>query len=393
MAGWLADHGARFLVLMGRRPPQADAQNALATLAQRGVRTVIVQGDVSDETDVSRSLAALSTNAMPPLAGIVHAAGSLDDGVLSAQSVERYASVFAAKIDGAWLIDRATRNAPLDFIVFFSSAAGLLGSAGQTNHAAANSYLDALAVQLRAEGRPAVSIQWGAWSQIGAAAGDDLAARLAERGLEPIAPAQGLKAFASVMRQAPANIGVVSANWDRIAQRWPLKARSYVAELIEARVPERAHGVEPQKRAASSATEELNARLAAAPVKKRRTLLQAEIRGLAMKVLSLSPTHSIDQKAPLNGLGLDSLMAVELRNLLGRAIGRTLPATLLFDHPSIEALTSHLATLLRIEPVESAAALPSPQVSGAGEADLLDHVEQLSEEELDRLLAARMKVN
>jgi polyketide synthase 12/myxalamid-type polyketide synthase MxaB len=389
-AGWLVDRGARSLVLMGRRAPQTGAQKVLDTFSQRGVQILIVQGDVSSERDVAQLAAQLNADAVPPLAGVVHAAGSLDDGVLTAQSMERYAKVFAAKVYGAWLIDRATRNRSLDFLIFFSSAAGLLGSAGQTNHAAANAYLDALAVQLRAEGRPAVSIQWGAWSQIGAAAGDDLAARLAEAGLEPIAPAQGLKAFAKVLQHAPANIGVVSANWNRIAERWPPKLRSYAAELIETRASAPAPRADSKKDAASGG--DLNARLAATPVKKRRALLQAEIRSLAIKVLSLPATHSIDQKAPLNGLGLDSLMAVELRNLLGRTIGRSLPATLLFDHPSIEALTSHLATLLNIEP-QGVVAASSPQPSGQGGADLLDQVEQLSEEELDRLLAAKMKVH
>ncbi len=388
-AGWLVDRGARCLVLMGRRSPQPAAQKVLDTFSQRGVHVLIVQGDVSDEHDIAHLIAQMDAASVPPLAGIVHAAGSLDDGVLTAQSMERYARVFAAKVYGAWLLDRATRTRPIDFLIFFSSAAGLLGSAGQTNHAAANAYLDALAVQLRAEGRAAVSIQWGAWSQIGAAAGDDLAARLAEAGLQPIAPAQGLKAFAKALQHAPANIGIVNANWDRIAERWPPKLRAYAAELIEARASAPLSQADSRQEAASR--DELNARLAAAPVKKRRALLQAEIRSLAMKVLSLPATHTIDLKAPLNGLGLDSLMAVELRNLLGRAIGRSLPATLLFDHPSIEALTSHLATLLNIEP--QGAAPSTPQSSGQGGADLLDQVEQLSEEELDRLLAAKMKVH
>jgi acyl transferase domain-containing protein/NADPH:quinone reductase-like Zn-dependent oxidoreductase/NAD(P)-dependent dehydrogenase (short-subunit alcohol dehydrogenase family)/SAM-dependent methyltransferase/acyl carrier protein len=391
VAEWLAERGARNLILMGRRAPAEQARTTLANLSKRGVKVVVVQGDVADEHDVARLFATIREAGVPRLAGLIHAAGSLDDGALNSQTMERYARVFAAKIDGAWLMDQATRTEPLDFEVFFSSAAALLGSAGQTNHAAANAYLDALAASLRAEGRPAISIQWGAWSEIGAAAGQGVAARLAERGLEPIPPAQGLKAFAHVLRRAPAAIGVVAADWNRLTEQWPAPLRTYAELLVESRRASTPSPAESPSRASSADHTGLIARLNAAPVNKRRALLQAEIRGLAMKVLSLAPTHPIDLKAPLNGLGLDSLMAVELRNFLARATGRTLPATLLFDYPSIDALTGHLSLLLDLEPATATA--PATQVSGVATRDLLDQVEQMSEEELDRLLAARMKVN
>jgi acyl transferase domain-containing protein/phospholipid N-methyltransferase/acyl carrier protein len=386
-AQWLAQRGARSIVLIGRRAPSDATLGAIRTLEDGGVRVSVVQADVSNESDVRRVIATMRAEGLPKLAGVIHSAGTLADGAINTQTIESYERVFAAKIYGAWLLDEVTRDQPLDFIALFSSAAGLLGSAGQTNHAAANAYMDALAARLREEGRPAISIQWGAWAEIGAAASESVAGRLAERGMLPIKPKQGLRALEVVLDRAPTVVGVIAADWNRMVQQWPDTVRRYAERLIDAGTT-RVAAVAPQKERPQPTNQSgLVARLEAAPVGKRRGLLQSEIRALALGVLSLPPTHPIDLKAPLNGLGLDSLMAVELRNLLARAVGRTLPATLLFDYPSIDALTGHLATMLALEPVQE-----SPVISNASADDLLAQVEQMSDEELDRLFAEKLKV-
>ena len=391
VADWMVEQGARHLVLLGRRAPAADAIAAMDRMSGRGARILSLQCDVGVEADVATIKTAMHSASFPPLAGVVHAAGSLDDGAIESQTLERYAKVFAAKIDGAWLLERATADDPLDFFVLFSSAAALFGSAGQTNHGAANAYLDALAWRMREQGRPAVSIQWGAWSDIGAAAGADIAERLREKGLGRLSPAEGLAAFGELLRRMPPQVAVVAADWARFgAQLPPGAAKKYVGQL-EGGTPVRTWSAVPERtaseRVAASTEPALLEQLASAPAQRRRALLQGMVHEYACKVLSLPAAHPIDLKAPLAGLGLDSLMAVELRNLLGRAIGRPLPATLLFDHPSIEALTSQLTLVLGIQAVAPVAA-ETPDIK---EDDLLGRLESLSEDQLDALLTAGMK--
>ncbi|HEU4625136.1 MAG TPA: SDR family NAD(P)-dependent oxidoreductase [Steroidobacteraceae bacterium] len=385
VARWLVERGARHLLLMGRRPPDEATRKVLDELEAQGARVMVAQADVSDESAVAATYARAREAGLPPFAGVLHAAGALDNAGIQSQSVERYANVFASKIDGAWLLDRVTAREPLDFFVLFSSAASLLGSAGQSNHAAGNAFLDALAHARRAEGKPAISIQWGGWSEVGAAAGEQVASVLRSKGIERMSPARGLQAFEHVLRSAPAVIGVIAADWSRYVEGVPPNARPYFSRLVTAVSPV-ANRASAQVSAAAP-EQNLVDRLAAAPDSKRLSLLQAEVRSSAMKVLGLPATQAIDLRAPLASLGLDSLMAVELRNLLGRAIARPLPATLLFDYPSIAAITEHLAKLLDL--VTEVAVTPAP---GAIVSEgLLERVEGLSEDELDRLLAERMQ--
>jgi acyl transferase domain-containing protein len=385
MARWLVDRGARHLLLMGRRAPDEAAQKTLAELEAQGARVLVAQGDVSNESAVTAAYTRAREAGSPPFGGVLHAAGALDNAGIQGQSIERYANVFASKIDGAWLLDRATAREPLEFFVLFSSAASLFGSAGQSNHAAGNAFLDALAYARRAEGKPAISIQWGGWSQVGAAAGEQVASVLREKGIERMSPARGLQAFEHVLRNAPTVMGVIAADWTRYIEIVPSNARRYFSRLATAAAPAANRARTP----ASAAPPEQNlaARLAVAPASKRFGMLQTEVRNSAIKVLGLPPTQAIDLRAPLATLGLDSLMAVELRNLLGRAIARPLPATLLFDYPSIAAITEHFAKLLELDTETAAAPTPLPLVSEG----LLDRVEGMSEDELDRLLAERMQ--
>jgi NAD(P)-dependent dehydrogenase (short-subunit alcohol dehydrogenase family)/acyl carrier protein len=386
VAGWLAARGARHLLLMGRRAPNANAAATIATLEGRGVRVVSLAGDVSTESDVLGIGAAVRDNNFPRLAGVVHAAGALDDGIIESQSIERYARVFAAKTDGSWLLERACGAESLDFFIAFSSVAAVFGSAGQTNHAAANAYMDLLTARMREAGQPAMSIQWGAWSQIGAAAGADLSERLQQRGLGQLSPAEGLAALEEILGRAFDQVAVVSADWSRFARQLPPPARRYFGALIDTRQTREEVLVGIRPITGEPAQRTLVELLRQAPVAQRRGLLQEAIRANACKVLSLPAAYPIDAKAPLAGLGLDSLMAVELRNLLGRSVGRNLPATLLFDYPTLQALAGWLMTTLELEPVAPIAAVKI-EVS---DHDLLGSVESLSEAELDVLLKAKL---
>ena len=161
-AQWLVERGARHLVLTGRRTPDSEAGETLRALEARGIQVRVAQADASDAGAMKRLLEDMR-NTMPPLRGVIHSAGVLDDGVLLQQSWNRFATVFAPKVIGSLLLHRLTESDALDFFVLFSSVAAVFGSAGQGNHVAANAFMDTLAAARAAQGLPGLSVNWGAW--------------------------------------------------------------------------------------------------------------------------------------------------------------------------------------------------------------------------------------
>ncbi len=387
IAEWLADQGARHLVLMGRHAPDATAQVVLERLQARGVNVLPVRGDVALRADVQRVLAQAAS--MPPLAGVVHSAGVLDDGVLSGQSWPRFAPVMGPKVLGTWNLH--TLCGALDFMVLFSSGASVAGSPGQANHAAANAFEDALAWYRQAQGMPTVSINWGPWAEIGAAADR----RLDKPGsLRAIAPADGLAALEHAMRREAgdslfptAQLAVLDTDWAHVAEQ---RAAGTVSPLFSELAVHTQVGpqVSASGQAPAAAEASLRERLEAAAPNRRKTLLREQVRLLTVKVLGVQRSSDLNVTEPLRQLGLDSLMAVELRNLLGKAVGRTLPATLTFDHPSVAALAEHLAEAVFADLMDdkpaSAPALAAPQ---GPEVDTFD---DLSEDELALQLMRRL---
>ena len=390
VAEWLAEQGARQLVLMGRQAPDERARAAIEGLRAGGVSVRAVRGDVSLAADVERVLAEASE--MAPLAGVIHAAGVLDDGVISAQSWPRFASVMGPKVLGSWNLHTLCRD--LDFLVLFSSGASLAGPPGQANHAAANAFEDALAWYRQARGLPTVSINWGPWAEIGAAADRHL-----DRpgSLRAISPAEGLAALGYAMRQAEpgalfahAQLAVLDSDWSHLAQRQAdgQGVPTLFTELVRVPVAGTPSAATAGRAAASETEASLSERLAAAPANRRKTLLRERVSQLTTRVLGLPRGETLDVTEPLRQLGLDSLMAVELRNLLGQAVGRTLPATLTFDHPSVAALTEHLAREVFAELMPVAEPQPAPAVEPpAPGAHALD---DLSEDELAKQLMSRL---
>ncbi|MCB9100063.1 MAG: amino acid adenylation domain-containing protein [Anaerolineales bacterium] len=337
-ARWLVDQGAKHLVLMGRSAPSENTQAVIDELRQAGVQVVIGQADVTQIDQLSQLFAQIDES-LPPLRGIVHAAGVLDDGVLLQQEWDRFSRVIAPKIDGTWNLHRLSLDRPLDFFLLFSSSVSVLGSPGQGNYAVANSFLDALAHYRRAQGLPALSINWGGWSEIGMAAALNRQnnQRWAAMGVSLITPDDGLRVLAQLLPQSIPQIGVFPINWSRFGQQF---AAGQVPPLLAAMV--QTVPMQEQPGQAMLASSELMQQLEAAPLSKRRDLLLAHIRSQAVKVLGLDQAYALDSDQPLRELGLDSLMAVQLRNALGLTLGRTLPATLLFNYPTISELTDYL---------------------------------------------------
>jgi len=378
VAGRMVERGARCLILMGRSLPSDDAANTLREWESFGVRVKVIAADVSRAEDVKRVLAEAAAD-FPPLLGVVHAAGVLDDGVLQQQTWDRFEHILAPKMAGAWNLHCLTRHMELDFFVMFSSAASLFGSAGQGNYVAANAFLDALAHHRRANNLCALSINWGVWSEAGLAADRNAGQRLARRGLQPLEPTQGLDAFERLLGSPEAQVAVLPIRWARFLAQFPAGS---VPPLFREMAEAKKHSAD------STATSELLQRLKEAPPDECRGIIAAQIREHTLKVLGLPASSNLDPRQPLHELGLDSLMAVELRNAIARTVGSSLPASLLFDYPTVETIAAYLSReVLRLE----SAAESAPTAGGSdNRTRLLDQLEQIDEEEAEALLAEKL---
>lgn len=321
---------------MGRNAPGESAAAAIKRMREQGARVMVCQGDVTVRSDVQRVFNEIKP--MGAVGGVFHCAGVLDDGILAAQTWDRFATVLAPKVQGSLNLHELCGDVPL---VFFSSGASVAGWAGQANHAAANAFEDALAWRRQAEGKPSLSINWGPWADVGAAAEREVNAVL----LRPIAPVDGLAALSACLSREDtglfrtAQIAVFEADWKQLSELPGYYGSApFFSELVR-ESKRSAENVSPSKPAPTEL--EWRVRILAAPENCRRTQLRDEVRALVANVLG-APVASVGFEVPLGDLGLDSLMAVELRNRLGKAVGMILPATLTFDHPSVVQLVGFL---------------------------------------------------
>jgi NADPH:quinone reductase-like Zn-dependent oxidoreductase/acyl carrier protein len=373
VAAWLAEHGATEIALLARRAPDDQAGQVLAALASRGVSVRAIEADVSCRDSVKEALAEIRTRGA--VRGVVHAAGVLDDALVEKLDRDRLRAVFEPKVLGALHLDELTRDDPLDFFVLFSSAAGLLGSPGQANHAAASAFLDALAWHRRAAGRPAISLDWGAWSEIGAAARKRAGERMRLVGVGEIDPDQGIAALARALAEDPVQLGVVPIDWSRFAGQ-PLAQRGFFSRVARS-------GPSLAEPAAAPALD-----LGGLDDQQRRQALDRHLRSHIAAVLGLESAGAVEPRSRLMDLGMDSLMAVELKRRLETTLGCSLRTTLMFDHPTVEALIAHLSGQLAPEPAapEPTASEPSEPGPPLPALDGLDEIDGLSDAEvLERL--------
>ncbi|MCC7361292.1 MAG: SDR family NAD(P)-dependent oxidoreductase [Anaerolineales bacterium] len=331
VAGWLVGQGARHLTLLGRRPPAAEAAAQIKALGAAGAQVVFTPVDVTDHAALAAALA--NVRAARPLRGVFHLAGVSADATLRTLTLDQYHQALAPKLAGGWYLHTLTQSDPLDYFVLFSSAAALLGPPGQAAYAAANAALDALAHARRAAGLPALAVNWGPWQGGGLASGAEGSVhRWRAWGIGPLAPESALRALGVALAQPSPQLAVIG--WQPAARRLPLEgpaASTFLAPLFPAASP-----VEAEAAAA------LRSALAQAPAARRRPLLLEALQGAAVRVLGLPANSAIDIHQPLNDYGLDSLMAVELRNAVVRLAGQSLPVTLLFDYPTLDAAAAYL---------------------------------------------------
>ena len=335
VAEWLADHGAGTIVLNGRRDPDPEAEEAIAALRERGVRVEVELADVTDTAAIDAMLERMDAK-YPPLGGVIHSVGVLSDAALTNQTWESFEQVLRPKILGAWHLHRATMDRDLDLFILFSSRVGVMGNPGQANHAAANAFLDQLAGHRRAMGLPGQAIAWGAWSDIGEAAEqrERIERRRAALGGRWFTPEQGIKALDRLVRQDATTSVVMSMDW------------SVFEEAVQDRPPlleDMLSSAEDDMPDDSSADGDVLSRLrsapAAGPEEVLVSFLQAEVQAVLRLPSAPSPTVGFFD------LGMDSLMAVELRNRLNRALSGeyVVSNTAVFDYPDIATLAGHLS--------------------------------------------------
>jgi len=400
VARWMVEQGARRLILMGRTklPPRArwnsaeagsrlaDQIAAIRGLEALGVCVHLAPVDVTDEGQLGAYLDEYRAEGWPPIRGVVHAAGVLQDGLLVQLDAASMDLVLRPKVMGGWLLHSLLDDAPLDFFVMFSSAGSLLGQPGQGNYAAANAFLDALAHHRGALGKPALSINWGAWSGLGFAetpGGKRLTARLALAGIGGIAPAQALEVMERLLRKGSVQVAVVPVDWRRYRQFYPAGTESpLLSELAREEADNSSQ--------AGHRGEKRNSILAAEPAE-RLALIRSYLTELVARVLGQSASK-VNVQQPLSNLGLDSLMAVELKNRIAVDLGVNVPIVTFLSGPSVEQAASQLLLLLTSETfgtselLASANGDPQGQLGNGINEHLLENLDRYSDEEVNSLL-------
>lgn len=381
-ATWLADRGARHIVLCGRSAPSTAARTVIDRLSASGVRVDVRSVDVTDERAV-RSVVDELAGTANPVRGVFHAAGVLDDAVLTRMDADRYRRVLAPKVIGALNLHHAT--ADLDEFVLFSSTSALLGAAGQANYAAANGVLDALALRRRGLGLPAVSVAWGPWAAGMMARLDDrLRHRMSALGYGPLTARGAFTALEAVLAGPGGHCAVVALDWSRYLARFPTTTNAPADAVPTARSADGDRG----------GIDALRARLFGADTDRRESA-QAYLRALLADRLGLDRVE-IEPTGSLARYGMDSMIAVEFRGQLRADLGVELPLNVMLDADTVEGLTDALLDLLTAPgspamPVATATrpagGPPVGGITAESAAELLAELDDMSEAELAELAA------
>ncbi|HEY7991453.1 MAG TPA: SDR family NAD(P)-dependent oxidoreductase [Stellaceae bacterium] len=372
-AEWLTTRGARHLALLGRRAQTEPAAAAvLGRLRAQGVTILEATGDVTDAGALDRVLAEIDRN-MPPLKGVFHAAGVIEDALLAKLTRERFDAVVRPKVLGAFNLHEATCERVLDWFVLYSSATTVIGNPGQASYVAANLYLEGLARYRRARGLPALAMLWGAIGKVGhLAKNPDLAKTMEERlGVMPIDPARAFDGLEQAMLSGVGEVAVAELNWTKLS-RLPR-----IADAPKyAGFGTRRDGVD-----ASVSLDELKGRIALVSIDEAAAML-VPIVGKQISEVMRIPAAKLDTEASLLDVGMDSMMMVELQMMMERTFGLRLPVLDLMDRATISGISRRLAEEFQRE----------PQTDGAADRDNFDiDIDAVPEEKLDEVLGKLLK--
>jgi len=358
-ACWLARKGARHLVLLSRRgATDQDGATSIVALQAKGVQVRTVACDVSDRGALEAALQKLRTE-LPPLRGIVHAAMVIDDGLVRSLDAERIRKVLAPKVLGARYLDALTRDDPLDFLIFYSSATTLFGNPGQASYVAANRYLEVLAAQRRAAGLPALAVSWGAIDDVGyLARHTEIKAALQSRmGGAALNSCEALDVLEQLLMRDLSGLGVMDLDWAALRRFLP-GALSPKFQELGRQAEDAGAGAEDQEKLQRWLDELDDEALAAALA----GLLKQEIG----EILHIAPERIADDRS-LYDLGMDSLMGIELVAAVEVRFGVSLPIMALSEGPTVGRLVGRIVRQLR-----------TPQAEQTATDETLDAVQRLA---------------
>jgi len=403
-AQWLVEQGAKSIVLVSRRGTSDAVRQFQEASSARGVQVIVECADVANRDELAVALQTARSSPETPLRIVFHAAGEVDDRLLAATSAEAFAHGLKTKVEGARLLDEMTAEDALLTTVYYSSVAATLGSAGQGSYAAANAYLDSLAEQRTGRGLSTLSVNWGAWAEGGMVANLSGAAksRIARQGVQPMPSAAALEALGTALSNGQSRVTIANVQWKSYLEQFPSgsPAHCFFSDYVPsgdsdsgdiANRTASGDALFPQTRTAKEI-----AAIRGAAKAERILQMEAFVRGSARKILGLSPEHPMPGDTPLQQLGLDSLMALELRNLLAQALGCPFKATLLFDYPTIRGLAQYLLLLAvpevketnqGVEPVRNG--WQSDSANGKDLAEDID-LSAISDAEAEELLVAEL---
>ncbi|HEY7416875.1 MAG TPA: beta-ketoacyl reductase, partial [Ktedonobacteraceae bacterium] len=389
-ARWMVRQGARRLILMGRTPvpprstwhqlevdhPQKKLVQALLELEVLGATVHLAAVDVADEEQLSTFLTAYQHEGWPAIKGVIHTAGVVQDELLLRMTTETFQRVLRPKLRGGWLLHHLLQDYPLDFFVLFSSTGSVIASLGQGNYAAANAFLDALVCYRRSQGLPALSIGWGPWS-VGMVEQLKLEQFYTRRGIELITPEMGAQILSRVIEQRPAQLTVISANWALARETAPQGMLPAMFQLLGEQIEEAATDT-------ATGDDELLYQLSTAQVSERLPLLETHLQEMIARALALEASQFSTQEA-LTSLGMDSMMAIEVKNRIGGSLKVDVSVLELLQGITVEQLAGRVLSALQFEE-------EAPAATEVAEATVpLDEIEQLvaqvDSEELERLLA------
>jgi myxalamid-type polyketide synthase MxaB len=348
VAAWMVAAGARRIVLVSRH---VQPGQAVEELRKTGAEVILLEADVADPQGVALMIETAQRESHP-LGGVVHAAGVLDDCSLLEADRERFARVLAPKVEGAWQLHLQTRSLPLDWFVCFSSVSALVGTPGQGAYAAGNAFLDALAHHRRAQGLPALSVNWGPWAGAGMAArmGESYRSRLAQQGCLFIEPSKGVRALEHLLSDNAVHAAVLPLQWERLLAQYPAGQEAPLYREFAARASRR----EPRGQAQQNHVDWFKD-LAHKPAETRRPVVLQFLEDQLRKVLGIDGRTRIDPDQPLVELGLDSLMGIELKSRVGAELGIDIPLQKFVGATSLARIAAILLERLALAGMTAAA--------------------------------------
>lgn len=381
---WLVECQVQNLVLVSRRDPSESKRSRLEALARKGVNVVVVRADVSDYQAMESAIRSIQQS-HPPLKGIVHAAGVIDDGVIEGQSWQKFVNAMKSKVQGSWNLHQLTQSDALDFFVLFSSAASMLGSPGQANYSAANAFLDGLAHYRQSLGLPGQSLNLGAVMQVGKAAELGADVRMKHQGLGAINPQQVVKVLEGLLSHPEVTqVGLIPIDWSshKLPRQWI--GWSYLSDWT---VERQGSMVVPQEL-------EFVKQLRVASDREQKKMLTAYVQKQVARILGIADWQGINKQTGFFELGMDSLTSVELRNQLQAELNCSLAATTLIDRPTVDSLTEHLQEKILGYKSSTGESDDGADVSvnrdGNVTHQLTSKVRELSEEQIEQMLDRKL---